>query len=193
MEQELDGKLSFLDTLITRNNGSLFINVYRKPTHTDRYLDYKSHHDKQHKVCTAQTLRNRAETLPNTTERKQQERKHITDALISNGYLRKFLQEVEKKLALKEAIALSREDLVKDFFDLVEPPTNYSYAILPYIEGLTEPLRRLLKPHGINQSINHSLFKHGKIFSITNVLKKIFLYYLYYLYYLNHAYLQLEN
>ena len=37
MEQELDGKLSFLGTLITRNNGSLLFNVYRKPTHTDRH------------------------------------------------------------------------------------------------------------------------------------------------------------
>ena len=46
MEQELDGKLSFLDTLITRNSASLFINVHRKPTHTDRYLNYNSHHDK---------------------------------------------------------------------------------------------------------------------------------------------------
>ena len=46
MEQELDGKLSLLDTLITRNCESLFINVYRKPTHADRYLDYNSHHDK---------------------------------------------------------------------------------------------------------------------------------------------------
>ena len=63
MEQELEGKLSFLDTLITLRNGSLFINVYRKPTHTDRYLDYNSHHDKQHKVCTAQTLLHTAETL----------------------------------------------------------------------------------------------------------------------------------
>ena len=41
MEQELEGKLSFLDTLITRNYGSLLFNVYRKPTHTDRHLDYK--------------------------------------------------------------------------------------------------------------------------------------------------------
>ena len=47
---------------------------------------------------------------------------------------------------------MSPEDLVKDFFDLVEPPTNYSYAILPYIKGLTEPLKRLLKPHGIRVS-----------------------------------------
>ena len=152
MKPELERKLSFLDTLNTRNNGYLFINVYRKPTHTDRYLDYNSHHGKQHKVCTAQTLLHRAETIPNTTEGKQQEGKHITDTFISNGYPRKFLQEVEKKQALKESKALSPEDLVKDFFDLAEPPTNYSYAILSYTKGLTEPLKRLLKPHGITVS-----------------------------------------
>ncbi len=38
MEQELHEKLLFLDTIVTPNNGSLLINVYRKPTHTDRYL-----------------------------------------------------------------------------------------------------------------------------------------------------------
>ena len=143
MEQELDGKLSFLDTLITRNNKSLLFNVYRKPTHTDRYLDYNSHHDKQHKVSTAQTLLHRAETLPNTIERKQEERKHINDTLISSGYPRKFLQEIEKKQAMKQEKALSPEELVKQFFDLVvvEPPTNNSHAILPYIKGLTEPLK----------------------------------------------------
>ena len=34
----VQGKLSFVDTLVTRNNGSLLINVYKKSTHTDRYL-----------------------------------------------------------------------------------------------------------------------------------------------------------
>ncbi len=46
IEQEHNGQLSFLDTIVTRNNGSLIVNVYRKPTHTDRYLDYNSHHVK---------------------------------------------------------------------------------------------------------------------------------------------------
>ena len=50
---------------------------------------------------------------------------------------------------MKQAKALSPEELVKEFFDLVEPPTNYSHAILPYIKDLTEPLKRLLKPHVI--------------------------------------------
>ena len=34
-------------------NGSLIVNVHRKPTHTDKYLDYNSHHNKQHKVSKA--------------------------------------------------------------------------------------------------------------------------------------------
>ncbi len=97
MEQELHEKLPFLDTLVTRNNGSLLINVYRKRTHTDRYLDYNSHHDKQHKISTAQNVLHRAVTLLNTTEGKQKEQKHVTNALVSNGYPRKFLQEVERK------------------------------------------------------------------------------------------------
>ena len=48
--------------------GPLRINVYRKSTHTDRYLYYKSHHDKQHKVSMAQILLHRAATSNNTDE-----------------------------------------------------------------------------------------------------------------------------
>ena len=77
IEQEQNGQLSFLDTMVTRNNGSLNVNVYRKPTHTDRYLDYNSHHDKQHKISTARTLLHRAAHLPNTNEGKQQEQDRV--------------------------------------------------------------------------------------------------------------------
>ena len=40
-----NGQISFLDTLVSRKNGVTVIDVYRKPTHTDRYLDYSSHHE----------------------------------------------------------------------------------------------------------------------------------------------------
>ncbi len=149
MEQEHDGKLSFLDALITRNNGTLTIDVYRKPTHTGRYLDYNSHHDKQHKISTTQTLLHRAATLPNTVQGKQQERIHVTNALISNGYPKKFVEEIERNRVNKQEIIPPPEDLVKTFFECVEPELNCSYAVLPYIKGLTEPLKRLLKPYDI--------------------------------------------
>ena len=43
----------------------------------------------------------------------------------------------------------SPEALVRTFFENVEPENNSSYAVLPYINGSTEPLKRLLKRYGI--------------------------------------------
>ena len=34
MEEESNGELAFLDTLLKRNNGEISVLVYRKPTHT---------------------------------------------------------------------------------------------------------------------------------------------------------------
>jgi hypothetical protein len=66
---------------------------------------------------------------------------------MSNGYPKKCLQQVEQKRVMFENRTPPPEELVRSFFDLVEPKTNRSYAVLPYIEGLTEPLRCILKPH----------------------------------------------
>ena len=45
IEEEQDGTLPFLDTLLKRNeDGRLNISIYRKSTHMDRYLHFKSHH-----------------------------------------------------------------------------------------------------------------------------------------------------
>ena len=52
IEEESNGKLAFLDTLLKRNNGEISVMVYRKPTHTDQYLHYSCHHHKlQGKCC----------------------------------------------------------------------------------------------------------------------------------------------
>ena len=44
MEEESNGELVFLDTLLKQNNGEISVLVYRKPTHTHQYLHYSSHH-----------------------------------------------------------------------------------------------------------------------------------------------------
>ena len=58
IEHEKDEQIAFLDMLISKRNNSISIHVYRKRTHTDRYLDYASHHDLKHKINTASTLIN---------------------------------------------------------------------------------------------------------------------------------------
>ena len=49
MEEESNGELAFLDTLLKRNNGEISVLVYRKPTHTDQYLHYSSYYQTGYK------------------------------------------------------------------------------------------------------------------------------------------------
>ncbi len=86
LKHENNGKLAFLHAVITRTDRKLKIDVYRKPTHTERYLDYHSHHHHKHKTSTAMTLIHRALTLPNTEEGRTSELEHVKNALRTNNY-----------------------------------------------------------------------------------------------------------
>ena len=51
-----DGSIPFLDTIVKPEaDGSLSITVYRKPTHTDQYLQWDSHHHLSAKFSVIQT------------------------------------------------------------------------------------------------------------------------------------------
>ena len=63
MEEESNRELAFLDTLLKRNNGEIFVLVYRKPTHTDQYLCYSSHNQASRKKSVVSTLFNRAYSI----------------------------------------------------------------------------------------------------------------------------------
>ncbi|XP_068691404.1 uncharacterized protein [Montipora foliosa] len=86
IEEESDQQIAFLDTLVSRKDNTITIHVYRKATHTDRYLDLSSHHDKRHKISTAETLLHRAIKLPSTPQGKNTEINHVFDALRANNY-----------------------------------------------------------------------------------------------------------
>ena len=148
-EQENNGQIPFLDTLISCNNGTISKNIYRKPTHTDRYLNFNSHRDKKHKVSTTATLLHRALNLPNTNEGRNREIDKVYSALQSNGYLSNFIYDVQTKKTESSTVP-SPEELVGMFFKLVDPTmSRNSFASLPYIKGVTEPLTRVLKKHEI--------------------------------------------
>jgi len=156
IEPENSGQIPFLDTLVSRNNGVITTNVYKKSTHTDRYLDFYSHHEMKHKLSTATTLLNHASNLPSTPEGKAKELIHDTDALKSNSYPLSVISNILKKKPLP-AITSSLEELVGMFFGWADPSDlHVGFAVLPYIKGLTEPLSRLLRNNGI-QTTNRPL------------------------------------
>ena len=91
--------ISFLDTLNQVNDdGSICTKVYRKPTHSELYLQFDSHHPVQHKSAVARTLFSRATKICSNSNELNIEEKRVFEALRNNGYPRKFLREVCNKV-----------------------------------------------------------------------------------------------
>ena len=87
METEDQGSLPFLDVHITKATDShLTHQVYRKPTHTDRYLHYRSFHHPSVLQSVSSTLIKQAHDLSDK-QHLQQELQHIKSTLTTiNGY-----------------------------------------------------------------------------------------------------------
>merc|ERR1712055_391036 len=74
VETEEDKTISFLDLNIKRcANGNLSFSVYRKKTHSGKYLDFKSNNPLSHKESVATSLFNRAKLICNDDNKKEEE------------------------------------------------------------------------------------------------------------------------
>ena len=122
----------FLDAKVTRNRvNTVCTTIYKKPTHTNRYLQFDSHHPKHHKFAVAKTLLNRIDTHVTNSDDKATLHKQMQRTLTLNGFPRRF-----SCLALKEK---------------PRRPTNAfkSFTCLPYIHGTTDKIQGVLNDVGV--------------------------------------------
>ena len=92
VECEIDGKLPFLDTRVQRTtDGKLETVVYRKPTHTDKYLSFNSHHPRSHKRFVVTTLFQRAKNLTSNNNARENECQYVTNILKENNFPKSFV------------------------------------------------------------------------------------------------------
>ena len=93
-----DGSIPFLDLFITpKADGTLTTKVYRKPTHTDQYLQWDSNHNLASKYSVINTLTHRASTLCSTPESINQELEHLEKVLIGCRCPRWALKNILQK------------------------------------------------------------------------------------------------
>jgi hypothetical protein len=139
MEIESKKKLPFLDVLVTRNSdGTLGHSVYRKPTHTDRYLNANSHHHPAQKMAVLHTLVNRAIAISDRNHY-QSEKNHLSHVLAMNGYSPDNIKRAFR----------SQENKTKNPVTDTEQELNNRKAILPYIQGVSEKIGKILQNHSI--------------------------------------------
>lgn len=85
MEKESNRRIPFLDMLVERKEAELSTKVYRKNTHIDRYIHFKSYHHPRVKSGVISCLKNRAEKVCDQ-EHLGAERAHLKRTFKANGY-----------------------------------------------------------------------------------------------------------
>ena len=94
-----DGSMPFLDTIVkSEEDGGLSITVYRKPTNTDQYLQWDSHHNLPAKFSVINTLSHRAKSVCSSPVLLKQGKEHLRKALTQCRYPKWALDKVEERL-----------------------------------------------------------------------------------------------
>ena len=86
IEEKSDRELAFLDSSLKRNNGKISVLVHRKPTYTDQYIYYSSHHEASCQESDASSLFNTAYSIITNKDDLTKENARIKQVLKDNGY-----------------------------------------------------------------------------------------------------------
>ena len=121
--------------------------MYRKPTHTDQYLQWDSHHHLSAKFSVIHTLSLRASTVCSKPELLQQEKDHLRKALTKCKYPKWALDKVEKRLHK------STRQATDGGTTCAQPATNEAknkgHIVIPYTQGLCESIKKICGRYGI--------------------------------------------
>ncbi len=144
MESEEDSKLPFLDFLLKRESDGMLTSTV-KPTQTNRFLHFKSHHPNHVKRGVVRGSYQRARRVTNMSDNLKEEEKHLHKVLQSNGY--------DNNTTIR---AGSKELPSKDHTN-TEQEKGLFLTISTSIAGLSESIQRVCREFDIE-----TVFKSGK-------------------------------
>ena len=113
MEEVSIGELTFQDTSLKRNNGKIYVLVYRKLRDTDKFLQYNSHH--QTNCCTeslVSSLFNRAHSFITNKDDLNKEKAKIKQVLKENGYQQQsIVSKILTKITSSRCLSQSQQQI----------------------------------------------------------------------------------
>ena len=161
-----NGDIPFLDTLVTpQADNSLSITVYCKPTHTDQYLQWDSHHSLSAKYNVIGTLTHRANTVYIGLGVLQRELQHLRKALVKCKYPHWAINRVQSKFLNSNWDDSSNNNLQDKATTLPttwtnkhklgttttisRPKSTIGYVVISYTQGLVESFKNICGKYGI--------------------------------------------
>uniref|UniRef100_L7M153 Putative tick transposon n=1 Tax=Rhipicephalus pulchellus TaxID=72859 RepID=L7M153_RHIPC len=138
-ECERDHTLPFLDVQVARKGNGLEFAVYRKPTHTGRYLHYDSCHPASHKASVVTALLQRAENVCSSDTERRKEEAYVIADLRKNGYPKTFIRSVTRR-AEKKKLRKSQSESAS---------SSQKRVPVPYVQGASEALARIFGKEGV--------------------------------------------
>ena len=144
-----NGTMLFLDAIVTPQAvGSLLTTVYRKPTHTNHYLQWDNYHAISAKYSVISTLFHRAKEVCSTKQQLKEEHEYLQKVLTTYRYPRQALNRMKKI----SAPVLSKSNKNKDKNGTDNKSKSYirrNYITVPYTKGLIESFKNICKKHGM--------------------------------------------
>ena len=137
--------------LLNQTDGRLSITVYRKPTCTNLYLQWDSHHHLSANVSVINSLTHRAQTVFINPELLQKEKEYLRKALTNCKYPKWALDKVEKRLTRSASelnVGANSQDTAG-----IQPITNEvktkGNIVILYIQGLCKSIKKTCGRYGI--------------------------------------------
>ena len=131
-EIEENGKIPFLDCLVTRDNNKLKTTGYRKPTHTDRLLDQSSYNPTSPNATTIRTLTRRVQLVCDSPDSLQDETDYLINVFSKNNNNTDFVRR-------------NTHGNTDSNTQINSGPVTT--ATIPYITGTSETIARILQPY----------------------------------------------
>ena len=126
----------FLDTkCVPQPDGSIRTVVYRKPTHTDLYVQWISNHPLSAKLSAVSSLFYRASVVCRNPDDLKAEQDYLTKVLSYNGYPSWAINKGRERLDKIHVIPYNSSD---------KSTKRKSYVVMNYITGLSERIRDIL-------------------------------------------------